>query len=285
MKKATLGRGLDALIPKETASGGFILASIHDVRPNLRQPRKEFDDDAISELSISIKEKGVLQPLIVRRSGSGYEIIAGERRWRAAQKAGVNKVPIIIKEATDGEAIELALIENLQRQDLNPMEEATGYRQLIEDFGLTHEDVAARIGKDRSTITNQLRLLKLPEEAQKALVQGEISAGHARALLSLESASDMKAALDAIRKQKLSVRNTEALVKKMSGAAKKVAKAEETQDEDPYILSLADEFKRALSTKVRIVYNNGRGRIEIDYYSTDELERLAALLLENKYKD
>lgn len=282
MKKATLGRGLEALIPKETASGGFILASIHDVRPNLRQPRKEFDDEAISELSISIKEKGVLQPLIVRRSGQGYEIIAGERRWRAAQKAGVNKVPIIIKEATDGEALELALIENLQRQDLNPIEEATGYRHLIEDFGLTHEDVAARIGKDRSTITNQLRLLRLPEEAQKALVQGEISAGHARALLSLESASDMKAALDAIRKQKLSVRNTEALVKKMSGAAKSVAKSEQAQEEDPYVRSLADEFKRALSTKVRIVYNNGRGRIEIDYYSTDELERLAALLLENK---
>ena len=282
MKKATLGRGLDALIPKETASAGFILASIHDVRPNLRQPRKEFDDEAISELSISIKEKGVLQPLIVRRSGQGYEIIAGERRWRAAQKAGVNKVPIIIKEATDGEALELALIENLQRQDLNPIEEATGYRHLIEDFGLTHEDVAARIGKDRSTITNQLRLLRLPEEAQKALAQGEISAGHARALLSLESASDMKAALDAIRKQKLSVRNTEALVKKMSGAAKSVAKSEQEQEEDPYVRSLADEFKRALSTKVRIVYNNGRGRIEIDYYSTDELERLAALLLENK---
>lgn len=282
MKKATLGRGLEALIPKETASGGFILASIHDVRPNLRQPRKEFDDEAISELSISIKEKGVLQPLIVRRSGQGYEIIAGERRWRAAQKAGVNKVPIIIKEATDGEALELALIENLQRQDLNPIEEATGYRHLIEDFGLTHEDVAARIGKDRSTITNQLRLLRLPEEAQKALAQGEISAGHARALLSLESASDMKAALDAVRKQKLSVRNTEALVKKMSGAAKSVAKSEQTQEEDPYVRSLADEFKRALSTKVRIVYNNGRGRIEIDYYSTDELERLAALLLENK---
>lgn len=282
MKKATLGRGLEALIPKETASGGFILASIHDVRPNLRQPRKEFDDEAISELSISIKEKGVLQPLIVRRSGQGYEIIAGERRWRAAQKAGVNKVPIIIKEATDGEALELALIENLQRQDLNPIEEATGYRHLIEDFGLTHEDVAARIGKDRSTITNQLRLLRLPEEAQKALAQGEISAGHARALLSLESASDMKAALDAIRKQKLSVRNTEALVKKMSGAAKSVAKSEQSQEEDPYVRSLADEFKRALSTKVRIVYNNGRGRIEIDYYSTDELERLAALLLENK---
>ncbi|MCA9808772.1 MAG: ParB/RepB/Spo0J family partition protein [Candidatus Dadabacteria bacterium] len=282
LKKATLGRGLEALIPKETASGGFILASIHDVRPNLRQPRKEFDDEAISELSISIKEKGVLQPLIVRRSGQGYEIIAGERRWRAAQKAGVNKVPIIIKEATDGEALELALIENLQRQDLNPIEEATGYRHLIEDFGLTHEDVAARIGKDRSTITNQLRLLRLPEEAQKALAQGEISAGHARALLSLESASDMKAALDAIRKQKLSVRNTEALVKKMSGAAKSVAKSEQEQEEDPYVRSLADEFKRALSTKVRIVYNNGRGRIEIDYYSTDELERLAALLLENK---
>ena len=279
MKKATLGRGLDALIPKETASAGFILAAIHDVRPNLRQPRKEFDDDAIAELSLSIKEKGVLQPLIVRRVGTGYEIIAGERRWRAAQKAGVTKVPIIIKEATDSEALELALIENLQRQDLNPIEEAGGYRRLIEDFGLTHEEVAARIGKDRSTITNQLRLLKLPEEAQKALVEGEITAGHARAILSLGSPAEMESALSAIRKQKLSVRNTESLVKKMSSAGKK---EEKEPDEDPYVRSLADELKRAMSTQVRIVYNNGRGRIEIDYYSTDELERLASLLLESK---
>lgn len=279
MKKATLGRGLDALIPKETASAGFILAAIHEVRPNLRQPRKEFDDDAIAELSLSIKEKGVLQPLIVRRVGAGYEIIAGERRWRAAQKAGVTKVPIIIKEASDSEALELALIENLQRQDLNPIEEAGGYRRLIEDFGLTHEEVAARIGKDRSTITNQLRLLKLPEEAQKALVEGEITAGHARAILSLGSPAEMESALSAIRKQKLSVRNTESLVKKMSSAGKK---EEKESDEDPYVRSLADELKRAMSTQVRIVYNNGRGRIEIDYYSTDELERLAALLLESK---
>lgn len=279
MKKATLGRGLDALIPKETASAGFILAAIHEVRPNLRQPRKEFDDEAIAELSLSIKEKGVLQPLIVRRVGTGYEIIAGERRWRAAQKAGVTKVPIIIKEASDSEALELALIENLQRQDLNPIEEAGGYRRLIEDFGLTHEEVAARIGKDRSTITNQLRLLKLPEEAQKALVEGEITAGHARAILSLGSPAEMESALSAIRKQKLSVRNTESLVKKMSATGKK---EEKEHDEDPYVRSLADELKRALSTQVRIVYNNGRGRIEIDYYSTDELERLAALLLESK---
>ncbi len=279
MKKATLGRGLDALIPKETASAGFILAAIHEVRPNLRQPRKEFDDDAIAELSLSIKEKGVLQPLIVRRAGTGYEIIAGERRWRAAQKAGVTKVPIIIKEASDGEALELALIENLQRQDLNPIEEASGYHHLIETFGLTHEEVAARIGKDRSTITNQLRLLRLPEEAQRALVEGEITAGHARAILSLGSPAEMQSALSAIRKQKLSVRNTESLVKKMSGAGKK---EEKESDEDPYVRSLADELKRAMSTQVRIVYNNGRGRIEIDYYSTDELERLAAILLENK---
>lgn len=279
MKKATLGRGLDALIPKETASVGFVLAAIHEVRPNLRQPRKGFDDEAITELSLSIKEKGVLQPLIVRRVGTGYEIIAGERRWRAAQKAGVTKVPIIIKEASDGEALELALIENLQRQDLNPIEEASGYHHLIENFGLTHEEVATRIGKDRSTITNQLRLLRLPEEAQRALVEGEITAGHARAILSLGSPAEMESALGAIRKQKLSVRNTESLVKKMSSTGKK---EERESDEDPYVRSLADELKRTLSTQVRIVYNNGRGRIEIDYYSTDELERLAAILLENK---
>lgn len=276
MKKATLGRGLDALIPKENREQGVTTVGINEIRPNTLQPRKDFDNNAILELTASIKEKGILQPIVVRQSVSGYEIIAGERRWRAAQRAGVIRVPVVVKEASDMEALELALIENLQREDLNPIEEASGYQQLIDNFGLTHEEVSAQIGKDRSTITNHLRLLKLPEEARRALIDEEITAGHARALLSLQSVSEVMAVLSAIRKQKLSVRSTESLIRNMTRAKKPDSKS---ANEDPYIGRITDDLKGALSTQVRIIYNKGKGRIEIDYYSDDELERLASILL------
>lgn len=276
MKKATLGRGLDALIPKENREQGVTTVGINEIRPNTLQPRKDFDNNAILELTASIKEKGILQPIVVRQSVSGYEIIAGERRWRAAQRAGVIRVPVVVKEASDMEALELALIENLQREDLNPIEEASGYQQLIDNFGLTHEEVSAQIGKDRSTITNHLRLLKLPEEARRALIDEEITAGHARALLSLQSVSEVMAVLSAIRKQKLSVRSTESLIRNMTRAKKPDLKS---ANEDPYIGRITDDLKGALSTQVRIIYNKGKGRIEIDYYSDDELERLATILL------
>lgn len=285
MKKTTLGRGLDALIPKETvqpearAGTGYIVAGIGEIRPNHSQPRKDFDDASISELTSSIKEKGIIQPLVVRQTGSGYEIIAGERRWRAAQKAGLAKIPVIVKEASDREVVELALIENLQREDLNPIEEAAAYSQLIEDYGLTHEDVSNRIGKERSTITNQLRLLKLSQEARQALVDGEITAGHARALLSIESEEKSRAILNAIRKHKLSVRATENLIKKLS---KEKKEAPEPQGDDLYLKQIADELKRTFSTQVRIVNKKGKGKIEIEYYSQDELERLARILLGDK---
>lgn len=279
MKKATLGRGLDALIPKETKEQGLTLVSINEIRPNTLQPRKDFDDTAIIELTASIKEKGILQPIVVRQAGNGFQIIAGERRWRAAQRAGITRVPVIIKDASDREALELALIENLQREDLNPIEEASGYQHLIDEFGLTHEEVSAQIGKDRSTITNQLRLLKLSEEAKLALIEGEITAGHARALLSLQSLSEASAVLSAIRKQKLSVRGTESLIRKMTREKKSESKPVSA---DPYIERITDDLKGSLSTQVRIIYNKGKGRIEIDYYSDDELERLAAILLGNK---
>ena len=227
------------------------------------------------ELAASIKEKGILQPIVVRQSGSGYEIIAGERRWRAAQRAGIIRVPVIVKEASDREALELALIENLQREDLNSIEEASGYQQLIDNFGLTHEEVSAQIGKDRSTITNQLRLLKLPEEVRRALIDEEITAGHARALLGLQSVQEIMAALSAIRKQKLSVRRTESLIKNMTRAKPE----SEPMNENPYIVRITDELKGALSTQVRIKYNKGKGRIEIEYYTDDELERLTSILL------
>ena len=279
MKKATLGRGLDALLPKENREPGLTLVSIHEIRPNTRQPRKDFDDDTIAELTASIKEKGIIQPIVVRQAGSGYEIIAGERRWRAAQRAGIVKVPVVVKDATDMEALELALIENLQREDLNPIEEASGYQHLIEVYGLTHEEVSVQIGKDRSTITNHLRLLKLSEEAKRALIEGEITAGHARALLSLESISDANLVLQAIRKKKLSVRTTESLIRNMSKEKRSGIKPVSA---DPYLERIADDLKGALSTQVRIIYNKGKGRIEIDYYSDDELERLLSALLGNK---
>jgi ParB family chromosome partitioning protein len=279
LKKATLGRGLDALLPKENREPGLTLVSIHEIRPNTRQPRKDFDDDTIAELTASIKEKGIIQPIVVRQAGSGYEIIAGERRWRAAQRAGIVKVPVVVKDATDMEALELALIENLQREDLNPIEEASGYQHLIEVYGLTHEEVSVQIGKDRSTITNHLRLLRLSEEAKRALIEGEITAGHARALLSLESISDANLVLQAIRKKKLSVRTTESLIRNMSKEKRPGIKPVSA---DPYLERIADDLKGALSTQVRIIYNKGKGRIEIDYYSDDELERLLSALLGNK---
>ncbi len=279
MKKATLGRGLEALIPKESRGEGTTMVSINEIRPNTLQPRKDFDDDTISELTASIKEKGILQPIVVRQAGSGYEIIAGERRWRAAQRAGIVRVPVVVKDASDREALELALIENLQREDLNPIEEASGYQHLIEVYGLTHEEVSVQIGKDRSTITNQLRLLKLSEEAKRALIEGEITAGHARALLSIESHSDANLVLQTIKKKKLSVRTTESLIRNISRAKRAQIKPASA---DPYLERLADDLKGAMSTQVRIIYNKGKGRIEIDYYSDDELERLVSTLLGNK---
>lgn len=278
MKRATLGRGLDALIPKENKEQGVGVVGINEIRPNNLQPRKEFDDGAISELAASIKEKGILQPIVVRQAGGGYEIIAGERRWRAAQRAGITRVPVILKEASDMEALELALIENLQREDLNPIEEANAYHHLIEEFGLTHEEVSAQIGKDRTTITNQIRLLKLPDEAKRALIEGEITAGHARAILSVDSPEERMALLKSIRSQNLSVRKTESLIRKISGT-KKTRK--EPEEENPYVKQIADELKRELSTQVRIIYNKGKGKIEIEYYSDEELERLSSMLLDN----
>ena len=280
MKKYNLGRGLDALIPKGDNLEGYIVASINELKPNMFQPRTDFDDETISELASSIKEKGILQPLVVRTISGGYEIIAGERRWRAAQRAGITRVPVIIKEATDREVLELALIENLQREDLNPIEEAVAYQQLIDEFELTHEDVSRQIGKDRSTITNQLRLLKLPEEAKKALIAGDITAGHARAILSIESSAEAREALKAILKQKLSVRKTEQLIQNISKRKKKDAKP---RSDDIYIRQITDELKKSLSTQVRIVDKQGKGKIEIDYYSNEELERLTSILKANSY--
>jgi ParB family chromosome partitioning protein len=275
LKKVTLGRGLDALIPTEKERYGYLLANIGEIRPNAFQPRKDFDEESIEELAQSIKENGIIQPLVVRKSEGNYEIIAGERRWRAAQRVGLTKVPVIIKDVSDRQALELALVENLQREDLNPIEEAAAYEQLIEDFGLTHEEISTRIGKERSTITNQLRLLKLPDEIKEAIIAGEITAGHARAILGLSSLAKAREILEAIRNEKLSVRKTEKLVQKLSGQKEKTAKL---GSGDVHMNHIADELKKTLGTHVKIVDKKGKGKIVIEYYSKMELERLIEIL-------
>ena len=214
MKKSGLGKGLDALIPSEKKEGDSPnLLPIDRIKPNKYQPRKNFEDSAIRDLASSIREKGVIQPLTVRKSGSDYEIIAGERRWRASKLAGMKNLPVVIIEAEDNEILELALIENLQREDLNPIEEAEAYQRLADEFKLTHEEISRKIGKDRSTISNQLRLLKLTKRSKEALINGLISAGHARALITVEDERLIDEYLDVIITNSLSVRQAEKLVK------------------------------------------------------------------------
>ncbi|NIT14753.1 MAG: ParB/RepB/Spo0J family partition protein, partial [Candidatus Dadabacteria bacterium] len=223
-KKGVLGKGLDALITADDSThkvdnkGSSLMISIHKIVPNPFQPRKQFSEQYIRELSESISANGVIQPIIVRTSKNGYEIIAGERRWRAAQMAGVKEVPAIVREVNDEKSLELALIENLQRENLNPVEEAHGYEMLIDKYKLTHEEIAKQIGKDRTTITNSLRLLKLTQRALDALASGTITGGHARALLSLEEDAKINQVLDKIISSGLSVRSTEVLIKKLLGS-------------------------------------------------------------------
>ncbi|MCY3625730.1 MAG: ParB/RepB/Spo0J family partition protein, partial [Candidatus Dadabacteria bacterium] len=227
MKRRSLGRGLDSLIPKnlETESGGYQMVSTDLLKPNASQPRKQFEQSALEELAESIKENGVIQPLIVRKIDGGFEIVAGEHRWRAAKIAKLEKLPVIIRTSTDQDVAELTLIENIQREDLNPIEEAEAYEKLAERFGLTHEEIAKKTGKNRSVITNQMRLLKLSENTKKALVSGTITVGHARALLAASSPGQMDSLLGKVLKKDLTVRRTEALVKKKNATAGYVCRA------------------------------------------------------------
>lgn len=284
MRKSNLGRGLDALIPSDIQKDdGLTLIAIEKIKPNKSQPRKNFDEKSISELANSIKEKGLIQPLIVRKLGKDYEIIAGERRWRAAQKSGLKDVPVIVKDVKENELIELALIENLQREDLNPIEEAEAYEKLITDFGLTHEQISNRIGRDRSTISNQIRLLKLTYEAKSAIIKGNISAGHARALLSLEDPEEINQLLNTIIKKKLSVRQAEQLVKLGIQDKRKALtlSTKKSQPIDKFLYNVEDELKKSLRTKVKINGKADKGRIEIEYYSKEELDRLIGILTSN----
>ena len=261
--------------------GRILMLKLDLVQPNKEQPRKTFDEEKINELAESIKNYGVLQPLLVQKNDSFYEIIAGERRWRAAKAAGLKEVPAVLKEYSKQEAMEISLIENVQRADLNPIEEALGYRQLIDEFGLTQEEIAVRVAKSRTAITNTMRLLKLDEQIQNMLVQGVITSGHARALLSLEDTQMQLKAAKEILDKKLSVRETERLVKRLQKEASGEKKEEKIKDETLALIyqDLEDRMKSVMGTKVSI-HNKDKhkGRIEIEYYSEAELERIVEMI-------
>jgi len=270
-----LGRGLGALLPRAQEPGIVMEIPIDSIAPNPKQPRKDFEDSALNDLASSLRETGMLQPVVVRRMGQGYQLIVGERRWRAAKLAGLSQVPAVIREATDAQTLELALIENLLREDLNPMEEAQAYQRLLTEFGWTQEELAQRVGRDRSTIANCLRLLKLPELVQADLRTGKLTMGHARALLSLVSEDEQLKLRDQILAHSWSVRATEeGVVRKRSKAPLRAARRRSAE-----MTALEDSLRSALATRVRLVGNERSGRIEVVYSSREELDRLVELIV------
>ena len=304
-KKSGLGRGLDALFPEKVsqekpktvrsskpktntatvkttldqpAVKGETIVKISKVEPNREQPRKKFDEDALLELSESIKMYGVLQPLLVSDKKDYYEIVAGERRWRAAKMAGLKEVPVVIKEFSDQEIVEISLIENIQREDLNPVEEAMAYRRLIDEFNLKQDEIAERVSKSRTAVTNSLRLLKLDARVQQMMVDEMISAGHARALLAISDAEKQYSVAMRIFDEKLSVRETEKLVKTILNPSKKRENAVSDSAEDAIYESLEEKMKNITGTRVFIHRKkNNKGKIEIEYYSRDDLDRIIDL--------
>ncbi len=280
LRRPALGRGLAALIPQAAsvapagATAGILQIPIERVQPERQQPRQRFDGGRLDELAASIREKGILQPILVRRSGASYRIVAGERRWRAAQRAGLHEVPAIVKDLGDHDAFEAALIENLQREDLDPLEEAEAYRRLVDEHGLTQEQAAARVGKDRSTVANALRLLKLPEEIRKAVTEGTLDMGHARALLGVADEGRMLALGREAIEKKLSVREVERLVRgsraKGTSGADGGASASLRHEEEA--------LARALGTRVRIEARGERGAIVLPFSGQAEFARLVDLL-------
>lgn len=299
-RKKGLGKGLDSLIPDNKSGkinqmetvlktlensdvqveskSGEQMININKVEPNRNQPRKKFEEDALMELSDSIKQFGVLQPLLVKKKKDYYEIIAGERRWRAAKMAGVKEIPVIIKDYTEQEIIEIGLIENIQRENLNPIEEAAAYKRLLEEFNLKQDEVAERVSKSRTAVTNSMRLLKLCEKVQQMVIDDMISTGHARALLAIEDADAQYELAVKIFDEKLSVRDVEKLVKDIKNPKQPKVK-KEIKNEFLYN-DLADKMKDVMGTKVNIAAKgNGKGKIEIEYYSDDELERMFDMIM------
>lgn len=299
IKKKGLGKGLDSLIPdnksmksvssektvesKEDAAAksGVQVMKINEVEPNRDQPRKNFDEDALLELSDSIKQFGVLQPLLVRKRKDYYEIIAGERRWRAAKLAGVKEVPVIEKEYTDQEILEIGLIENIQRENLNPIEEAIAYKRLLEEFNLKQDEVAERVSKSRTAVTNSMRLLKLSDKVQQMIIDDMISTGHARALLAIDDPELQYTLANKIFDEKLSVRETEKLVKEIKNPKK--PKEKKPVANSFIYQDLEEKMKSVFGTKVSIASKGkGKGKIEIEYYSDDELEHLFDMMMSIK---
>jgi len=280
MNRKALGKGIEALIPdfdedlsKGEDSNGSLNLLIDEVFPNRLQPRKNFDDEKFNELERSIREHGVLQPIIVQKSVNGYELIVGERRWRASKKAGLKKIPAVIREVTDLESLELALIENLNRQDLNPIEEADGYERLAKDFGLTQEKIAKRMGKSRESVANIMRLLKLPRQVQQDMISGRLTMGHGRALLGLKSEQEILFLRKKIVDQSLNVRATEIQVNLLKHKSEEPKRSIKT-NKDIFIRNLQIELERKLGTKVEIATNQKGGKVVIKYYSNDDLERI-----------
>lgn len=281
-----LGKGLEALIPSGQPTPGLLEVGVEDIVPNPRQPRHALDPDALRELADSIREHGLIQPLVVTRlatqsasseENARYQLIAGERRWEAAKMAGLQRVPVVVKEVTPQETLELALVENIQRADLNPLEEAAAYRQLIDEFGLTQEEVASRVGRSRSSVANSLRLLTLPDAVKEALAENRISEGHARALLGLERDRDRLEALQTVLKRGLSVRQTEELVRRLLSETRE---SKITRFRAPETVALENAFRNALGTKVNLFRSKKGGKLVIHFYSEEELQRLYNLIVE-----
>lgn len=288
-KKRGLGRGLNALIntgpdievkekSKDNNDNKEVFVNISLVEPNRNQPRKEFDKEALSELAASIKQYGILQPIMVQKNGDMYEIIAGERRWRAAKEAGLKEVPVIVRDYDKQKIMEISIIENIQRENLNPIEEAMAYQCLMEEYGLKHDELADKVSKNRSTITNSMRLLRLSENIQQMIIDGKISTGHAKVLLSVENKEEQEKIAAELVSRSLSVRELEKLVKKHIKPRKK-KENNDTIDYSLFYKEYEDKLKDILGTKVQInTKDKNKGRIEIDYYSAAELERIVELL-------
>ena len=292
VKRGGLGKGLDSLIPDhktvkttekkkpevEEKKEGEQLVNINKVEPNHEQPRRHFEEDSLLELADSIKQFGVLQPLIVQKRNDYYEIIAGERRWRAAKMAGIKEIPVIIKEYTKREAVEIALIENIQRENLNPIEEAMAFKRLLTEFSLKQDEVAERVSKSRTTVTNSMRLLKLDERVQQMIVDDMISTGHARTLLAIENHEEQYNLANIIFDEKLSVRETEKFIKELKNPKKE--KEKKVVENDFIYKDLEERMKTVMGTKVHVnSKKKGKGKIEIEYYSDEELERIFELIM------
>jgi ParB family chromosome partitioning protein len=283
MEKKVLGRGIGALIPSrslEQNEKNITFVRLEDIKPNPYQPREDFDSQSLEELTQSIKEKGVIQPVLVRRRGDFYELIAGERRFRAANLLNIKEIPAIIKDVGDGESLELSLIENIQRQALNPIEEARAFRYLIDKFEVTQEQISEVIGKSRVSVANTLRLLKLPKEVQDEIRRGKISFAHGRALLEIEDVNLLRRFANEIISGDLSVRELESLIKTRRPKRMKYKISKETTGRDAYLVLREEELQQMLGTKVKIRRSRKRGSIQIDFYSGEDLDRILKILLE-----